>query len=71
MRKLSILLLLCVFISGLLAGCAGVVDSADARARRTDQIDELQTQMLVDDWDYLWLRDRSTKLTRWHPRVGR
>ena len=67
MKKLLILLTLCV--ANLLAGC-GMVDTYAERNRRIRHINQLQARMIVDDWDVIWLQDRSANMTYWHPRIG-
>ena len=83
MRKLLIALVL--MISGLVGCCPkgaggdtigancsdGLVDSADQRCRRIRYIDTVQNRMLVDDWDMVWLNDRSTRLSHHFIYVGR
>ena len=64
------LLLLAACLGMFVAGCSGVVDSPSERARRYKSITNLQTRMLVDDLDYVFLYDRSSRLTFWHPQVG-
>lgn len=67
MKRLGILMVLC--FSFLLAGCT-LVDSPHQRARRQVLTVDLQSRALLEDWDYLWLMERNTYLTQWHPRVG-
>lgn len=69
MKKLSLALLLLLGIA--LSGCAGLVDSRADRTRRIKHITDLQMRMLVDDLDYFLLLDKSSSLTKYHPRVGR
>ena len=68
MKKLLILLFVC--LANLLVGCEGMVDTYPERKLRYKQINDLQTRMLVDDWDYVWLYNRSSNMTFWHPRTG-
>jgi len=67
MRKLILLILCVAFIIG---GC-GLTDSTQQRHRRMLQITNLQSRMLMDDWDYVWLYDRNSWLTEYHPRIGK
>ena len=63
--------ILCVLLlSGLLVGCRTPAESASERSLRISQIHTQQWRMIVDDWDYLWLEDRSTRLTPWHVDIG-
>ena len=69
MKKLSILLALCLLAGSVLAGC-GVADSYDERSRRISQINSVSWRELVDDTDTFMLWDRNTRLTKYHVRVG-
>jgi len=70
MKQLLVLLVLCLAVASILAGCNGVVDTYDDRVRRYKQINNFQTRMIVDDWDYIWLYERSSNLSEWNPRIG-
>jgi len=70
MKKILLLLAVLVCITTLMSGCEGMADSYSDRMRRYKHIDDLQTRMLVDDWDYFWLYERNTYLSEWYPRVG-
>ena len=48
----------------------GLLDDTGARSRRYDNIQNLNTRMLVDDWDRAWLFGRSSMLTPYIVRVG-
>jgi hypothetical protein len=80
-RTLMILAMGCMFLS--MAGCAtdtsarsnrwlldGMVDDWDERRNRFGGILDNQSRQVVDDWDYFWLQDRSSRLTPWHVQVG-
>jgi len=84
MRKLLIVLVL--MMSGLVgcspghrdrsaglsaSGSEGLVDSTDQRSRRIGYIETVNSRMLVDDWDSLWLNERSTRLTPHIIYIGR
>ncbi|MHC4562747.1 MAG: hypothetical protein ACYS8X_08265 [Planctomycetota bacterium] len=79
MKKLVILLALTM--GSLLVGCKrdpmdatlrnGLVDSEAQRDRRVRNITNLQTRMLVDDWDAFWSYERSSGLTPYIVHVGR
>lgn len=62
-----LLVLLVVLVGTCLAGC-GLVDSHQERKRRYKTITQLQSRMIIDDWDYFWLADRPSYLTTWHVR---
>ena len=65
MNKIRIMLVLCfaLFVGGLVAGCSGMTDSYAERRRRFAQIHDIQKRQAVDDWDYLWLYERNSRLT--------
>ena len=63
------LLLLVLMLGSLLAGC-GLVNSSADRERQYRQINNIQARMFVDDWDAIWLYEKNSGLTQWHPRVG-
>ncbi len=70
MKKISLLLALCVLAGVMLSGCSGTVASGTERWRRYEQIRDINTRQLVDDWDYFWLYERSPMTTPWHVWVG-
>ncbi len=53
---------------GALAGCAGVVRTADERNNVIRRSIEMDLHQLADDWDTFWLQDRQYRLTRWQVR---
>ena len=69
MKKLLIPLIFLV-VSLIAAGCSTMTEPREERNRRLSQISDLQMKMLVEDWDYLWLYERNTGMTRWCPWVG-
>ena len=70
MRNVVLVGMLIVVAAGfLLTGCT-VVESPDVRNRRAKEISDLQMRMMVEDWDYIWLYERNTGTTQWHPWVG-
>ncbi len=62
-----LLVLLVVLAGACLAGC-GLVDSQQERKRRYKTIVQLQSRMIVDDWDYFWLADKPSYLSPWQVR---
>lgn len=58
-------------VRGYHVGKSNPVETPAERNSRITQINALHGRMIVDDWDYLWLFDRSTNLTEWSSRVGR
>ena len=68
MRKLLIVVV--VFVGTLLVGCDGVADSHAERKLRMERIGRLQGKMIMDDSDFIWMLDRSTRLSKYNPRVG-
>ncbi|MFW6133484.1 MAG: hypothetical protein ACOC8F_06265 [Planctomycetota bacterium] len=69
MKKIALLLILTVCVSVCLTGC-GVNDTHSERWKRYQRINEDYAQQAVDDWDHLWLYDRSSRLSEWYPRVA-
>jgi len=67
MKKLLILLVL--ILGCAMPGC-GLVHTPTERSRRISQAHKYQWRMMVDDWDYLWLNERNSRMTEFHPRVG-
>ena len=65
MKKALLLLAVMIFITSLMTGCHGMTDSYRERTQRYKQINDLQTRMLVDDWDYFWLYERNTYLSEY------
>ena len=69
MKKLFMLCLLVIGMS--LTGCATMVETPVERDRRILGAAEINLKGMVSDWDTLWLAERETLLTEWHPHVGR
>ncbi len=69
MKNLLLVLAVMICLSALLSGC-GMTDSYQERVWRYKQIDDLESRMFVDDWDYFWLRERATYLSEYYPHVG-
>lgn len=67
MKTLFVLLILSLAIA--LGGCT-LNESTQQRHRRLLQITDLQMRMAVEDWDHVWMYDRSSNLTESHPRIG-
>ncbi|HUS48076.1 MAG TPA: hypothetical protein VM098_08150 [Phycisphaerae bacterium] len=70
MKKTLLLLTVLILVTTIMSGCDGMVDTSQDRMRRIRNINELQTRMIVDDWDYIWLYERNTYLSQWYPHVG-
>jgi len=71
MKKIAVLLLLCVCLGSVLAGCSGMVDGPGDRWRRHSQITDDHARQFVDDWDYLMLYDHNSRLSEYHTRIGK
>ena len=69
MKKALIWLVLAVTVFSA-SGCSTPVMSGGDRWRVYKSVTVLQWQMLNEDWDYLWLMERSSMLTQWHPHIG-
>jgi hypothetical protein len=65
MKRLFVVLAL--LAATFMAGC-GLVHTYEERKRRFRNINELQSRMIVDDFDYFWLVDRPTYLSYWYVR---
>ena len=70
MKRIAILLVLCMCLGTILAGCGGTIDTSAERARRYWEITELQQRQFNDDMDYLLLYERNSRLTEYHARIG-
>jgi len=68
---MKILCALSLMLLGMVFGGCGLVDSYPERERRIAHLTDLQTRMMVDDFDYLILLERSSMLSEYHPHVGR
>ena len=71
MKKTIIALFLSLFLGTLLTGCSGVADSGSDRWRRYNRIVDSNIRQGVDDWDYILLFDRGSRMTYYNTRVGR
>lgn len=69
MKKLMALLVLCLGFS--MTGCAGLGETQPEANRRIKLQAQLESKMLNDDVQYMLLLERSSRLTQWHPYVGR
>ncbi len=67
MKRLFMLLVLGVTMWAV-SGCAGVASSGPKRTQRHRQITRLESRMFWDDFDYFWLMDKPSKLTKYHVR---
>ena len=65
----NFLFILALLVAAAFTGCTLVETAHERRAKIAHQ-GSLQLRMLVDDWDYLLLRERNSNLTYYHPRVG-
>lgn len=48
------------------SGGRGVAYTQEERIRRIEMIADIQERMIQDDWDMIWLMDRSSALSEWH-----
>ena len=51
-------------------GHNGLLEEADVRQRRKDNIHNINRRAMVDDWDGFWLLHRSSMMTSHIVRVG-
>ncbi len=49
----------------------GLGHNKQDRKARISLINDIQARQLQDDWDYIWLYDRSSHLSYWQTRAGR
>ncbi len=68
MKKLLAAIL--IVAGSFLIGCT-VTETAQERNVRLKQVTDLNSRMLVEDWDTFWLYDNNSRLSQWHPYVGR
>lgn len=68
MKRLLIVLVL--LLSGFMTTGCTTTESFAERQLRHKQIVDLNMRMAGDDWDYIWLIDQSSSLTRWSPWIG-
>ena len=72
-RAMILLVLVAVGLASL--GCKSgdrltVTETVGEVKRRDAQITNVQLRMLLEDWDYFWLYDRSSRMSPWHTQVG-
>ena len=65
MKRLCILVVLAV--ASLMVGCAGTIDTPRERLRRYGEVSTLDAKMFADDWDFFWLYDHPSAMTKYHP----
>lgn len=71
MKKMA--LLLALFLASFAAGCynsGNLVETGAERKGRIAMQHSLDCKQIPDDWDYLWLQERNSRLTQWHPIAG-
>ncbi len=68
MKRLLILTILAL-VSFSSTGCT-LTETPKQHFRRKNQITKLNMRMLVEDWDYFWLYDRSSMATSSHVWIG-
>ncbi len=68
MKKLCMLLVLC--LAGLMMSSCTPTETWRQHNQRYCDITRMNNRMLVEDWDYIWLYDRSSMLTNWHMHIG-
>ena len=67
MKKLTVVFILC--LATLFTGCT-LMDTPSQRSRAILQGMSLDMRAAVEDFDYLFLINRNSALTQWHPRTG-
>ncbi len=70
--KLSLksLLLILVFagVSFVISGCHGLGETSSEHSYDIKRQMDIENQMLVDDWDAIWQKDQTSRLSRYHVR---
>ncbi|MFP3937796.1 MAG: hypothetical protein ACLFVW_05600 [Phycisphaerae bacterium] len=69
MKRFLLLVFALVCLVGVLGGCTMNERTADERFRRYARITDTNMHMFWEDWDYLWLYDKESKLSKWHTKV--
>ncbi len=67
MRRIMLLVALVACSAGLV-GCATVTKSPEEVKLQYQRYTDLQLRQLADDWNYFWLMDRHSRVSRWHTR---
>jgi hypothetical protein len=67
MKKLVIIALL--GLTALLSGCT-YTETPSERNRRIIGITNMNARGIIEDWDTIWLYDRNSYATQWHPWIG-
>jgi hypothetical protein len=66
MKRWAILAML-VMVGIAQTGCGdGVVATRRERQERTKRNFDMDMRQLTDDWDYFWLDEQQSRLSRWH-----
>lgn len=47
------------------------VDTKEERQLRLDMMSDLQARQMQDDWDYIWLVEKSARTSPWHAGTDR
>lgn len=69
MKRFLLVVFAMVCLGGILSGCTMRERTADERFSRFARINDVNMHLFWEDWDYLWLYDRESRLSRWHTRV--
>ncbi len=70
MKKLIIMLVILAAGGFLMSGCETLVYTPQEHTTMQQNAWKIQGLQLTDDWDYLWLCERSSSLSEWHAHVG-
>lgn len=64
----AIVLLVLLFGLTLVAGCATMTQSPEEVRATYSRVWEYELRQMSDDWNFIWLLDRPSRLTRWQMR---
>jgi hypothetical protein len=64
------LLIAAIMILGCMATSCTQTETAMEHATRLGLTLDVNSRALVEDWDSFWLMERSTRLSKWHSRLG-
>jgi excinuclease UvrABC helicase subunit UvrB len=69
MSKFGITLVLVLLAVVCISGCS-TPETYSERVFRISQSQQLDMRMIIDDFDYVFLLERNSSLSKWHQRLG-
>lgn len=64
------LLIVAIMVVGSMTASCTQTETAMEHFTRLGLTLDLDSRALVEDWDYFWLMQRSSRLAKWHSRLG-